>query len=110
LRRELKRVIDEGVSAEELERVKAQSVAGHVYQRDSMMFQARQIGALEIAGLSHRYIDLFLEKLKAVTADQVQAVAKKYLNDDALTIAWLDPQPLPANRPPAPRGGADHVR
>ncbi len=110
LRLELKRVIDEGVSAEELERVKAQSVAAHVYQRDSMMFQARMIGALEIAGLSHRYIDLFLDKLKAVTPEQVQAVAKKYLRDDALTVTWLDPQPLPADRPPPPAGGAEHVR
>jgi len=35
-----------------------------------------------------------LDKLKAVTADQVQAVAKKYFSDDVLTIAVLDPQPI----------------
>ncbi|HWI15467.1 MAG TPA: pitrilysin family protein, partial [Burkholderiales bacterium] len=110
LRREIQSVVDKGVSAEELERVKAQSVASHVYERDSMMFQARQIGGLEIAGLSHRYIDLFLEKLKAVTPEQVQAVAKKYLVDDGLTVAFLDPQPLPAERPAPPPGGVDHVR
>jgi zinc protease len=102
--------VDEGVSAEELERVKAQSVAAHVYQRDSMMFQARQIGGLEIAGLSHRYIDVFLDKLKAVTPEQVQAVARKYLVDDGLTVAYLDPQPLPAERPASPPGGLNHVR
>jgi len=110
LRREVKRVVDEGVSAAELERVKAQAVAAHVYERDSMFYQARQIGALEIAGLSHRYVDLFLDKLKAVTAEQVQAVAKKYLVDDGLTVAYLDPQPLPASRPAPPPGGMDHVR
>ncbi|MGE5524488.1 MAG: M16 family metallopeptidase [Rhodospirillaceae bacterium] len=110
LRREIQSVIEKGVSAEELERVKAQSVASHVYERDSMMFQARQIGGLEIAGLSHRYIDLFIEKLKAVTPEQVQAVAKKYLVDDGLTVAYLDPQPLPAERPAPAPGGADHVR
>jgi len=110
LRREIRSVVDKGVSAEELERVKAQSVASHVYERDSMMFQARQIGGLEIAGLSHRHIDLFLEKLKAVTPEQVQAVATKYLVDDGLTVAYLDPQPLPAERPAPPPGGPDHVR
>lgn len=110
LRREVQRVVDEGVSADELERVKAQAVAAHVYERDSMFYQARQIGALEIAGISHRYVDLLLDRLKAVTAEQVQAVAKKYLVDDGLTVAYLDPQPLPANRPASPPGGMNHVR
>jgi zinc protease len=75
-----------------------------------MMFQARQIGGLEVAGISHRYLDLLLEKTKAVTAEQVQAVARKYLIDDGLTVATLDPQPLPAERPAPPPGGVDHVR
>ncbi|HEY9446923.1 MAG TPA: pitrilysin family protein [Burkholderiales bacterium] len=110
LRREVQRVVDEGVSAEELTRVKAQAIAAHVYERDSMFYQARQIGALEIAGISHRYVDLFLDKLKAVTAEEVQAVARKYLIDDGLTVAYLDPQPLPANHAAPPPGGLDHVR
>jgi zinc protease len=110
LRRELARVADDGVSPEELERVKAQAVAAHVYERDSVFFQAQQIGGLEIAGLSHRDIDLFLQKLKAVTPEQVQAVAKKYLVDDGLTVATLDPQPLPEGRPAAPPRGIDHGR
>ena len=110
LRAEIERVVKEGVSAEELERVKAQTIASDVFQRDSMMFQARQIGALEIAGIPHRYIDRFIDKLKAVTPEQVQAVARKYLVDDALTVAYLDPQPLPEGRRETPPGGADHVR
>jgi zinc protease len=102
LRREMKRIIDEGVTVEELERVKAQAVAAHVYQRDSMFFQARQIGVLEMSGISHRTVDLQLEKLRAVTPEQVREVARKYFRDDALTLATLDPQPL-AGRKPAPR-------
>ncbi len=35
-----------------------------------------------------------LEKLQAVSAADIQAVAKKYFNDDTLTIGILDPQPL----------------
>jgi zinc protease len=35
-----------------------------------------------------------LEKLQQVTAADIQAVAQKYFNDDALTIGVLDPQPL----------------
>jgi zinc protease len=106
LKREMKKIIDEGVGREELERAQAQAVASHVYERDSMMFQARQIGILEISGIPHDTLDLQLEKLRAVTSDQVREVARKYFRDDALTVIELDPQPLEGRRP-APEGGSD---
>jgi zinc protease len=109
LRREIAKIINEGVNEDELKRVKAQAVASHVYQRDSMFYQAQQIGSLEMAGISHRTIDLMLEKLKAVTAEQVQAVAKKYLVDDSLTVAYLDPQPLSAKPAAALPPGVRHA-
>ncbi len=109
LRREVQRVVDEGVTEDELKRVKAQAIAAQVYQRDSMFFQARQIGSMEVIGFSHRDLDLFIEKLQQVTADQVRDVARKYLVDDQLTVAYLDPQPLsgtPART--APPAGVRH--
>ena len=33
-----------------------------------------------------------LEKMQTITPEQLQAVAKKYLIDEGLTIAVLDPQ------------------
>jgi zinc protease len=33
-----------------------------------------------------------LERMQTITPEQVQAVAKKYLIDEGLTIAVLDPQ------------------
>lgn len=105
LRREVRRVVDEGVTEEELNRVKAQVIAAQVFQRDSMFFQARQIGTMETIGFSYRDLDLYIEKLKQVTADQVREVARKYLIDDVLTVAYLDPQPLQgAPRRPAAAG------
>jgi zinc protease len=109
LRREIRRIVEEGVTADELERVKAQVIAAQVYQRDSMFFQARMIGWLETVGLPHRVLDLFVEKLQGVTSEQVQAVARKYLIDDRLTVAYLDPQPLDGGvRKAAPPAGARH--
>jgi zinc protease len=111
LRREISRIVSDGVSDEELKRVKAQVVAGQVFQRDSMFFQAMQIGALETAGYSHTAMDLMISKLQAVTAAQVVEVAKKYLIDDRLTIARLDPQPLDARKPaPAAVEGGRHAQ
>ncbi|MGH8661441.1 MAG: M16 family metallopeptidase [Burkholderiales bacterium] len=98
LRREMSKIIEEGVNGEELDRVKAQAVAAHVFQRDSMFFQARQIASLESAGISHRTLDLQLKKLREVTPEQVREVARKYFRDDALTIATLDPQPVEGAR------------
>jgi zinc protease len=109
LRREIRRIVEEGVTEEELNRVKAQAIAAQVYQRDSMFFQAQQIGWLETVGLSYRDLDLFIEKLQQVTADQVREVARNYLVDDRLTVAYLDPQPLEKGaRRAAPPAGVRH--
>jgi zinc protease len=110
LRGEIAKLVAEGVTEDELKRVRSQAVASHVFQRDSMFFQARQIGALEMAGLPHRVVDLFVEKLKAVTAEQVREVAKRYLVDDGLTIAHLDPQPMTGKRPAGPPPGIRHAQ
>jgi zinc protease len=110
LRRELRRIAEEGVAEDELARIKSQAIAARVYEQDSMFFQARQIGVMEMAGLSHTALDLILERLKQVTAEQVQAVAKKYFSDDQLTVAYLDPQPLDKRRPAAPPEGLRHAQ
>jgi zinc protease len=55
--------------------------------------------------LSHKDIDRVLERVKAVTAEQVRAVAKQYFVDDALTVVVLEPQPLGQAKPrPSPPG------
>jgi zinc protease len=110
LRREMAKIIEDGVTAEELERVKAQAVAAHVFQRDSMMFQARQIGTLEMAGIPHQTLDLQLRKLREVSPEQVREVARKYFRDDVLTIATLDPQPLEGARRAKPPAGLRHAQ
>jgi zinc protease len=97
-RAEIARIVRDGVSGEELARAKAQLVAGEVYKRDSMFAQAMEIGRLEAAGLSYREDRRLIEKLRAVTAEEVQSVARRYLVDDGLTVAELDPQPLPETR------------
>ncbi|MRR50974.1 MAG: insulinase family protein [Rhodocyclaceae bacterium] len=108
LRAELKRVQDEGVSAEELTRVKTQTIAAQVYKRDSMMAQAMEIGGLIAVGHSYKDIDRMLDKIRSVTAEEVQAVAKKYFKDDSLTVAVLDPQPIDDKMPKKPAAGRHH--
>ncbi|MEO5862902.1 MAG: pitrilysin family protein [Burkholderiales bacterium] len=105
LRAQLEKVKAEGVTEDELQRVKSQIIAGQVFGLDSMFGQAMQIGRTENAGFSWRDLDVMLERLRAVTADQVKQVAQKYLQDDRLTVAILDPQPVEKVPPrPAPEG------
>jgi zinc protease len=97
---EIEKIKMGGVTKQELDRVKAAVIASDVYQRDSMFYQAMQIGQLETMGYSWRLLDEYPEKLKAITSEQIQAVAKKYLVKDNMTIATLDPQPIDPNAKP----------
>ncbi len=110
LRKEIEQMVRDGVSGDELKRVKAQVMAGEVYKLDSVFYQAMQIGQLESIGLSHRVIPVMLAKLQAVTAEQVQQVAQEFLRDDNLTVAVLDPQPLSGKPKRQVEGGSSHVR
>lgn len=95
---ELKRLQTEQVSQEELQRVKAQVIAGDVFQLDSVRQLANQIGALETVGLGWELLDQYSAKIKAVTAEQVQAVAQKYFVEQHKSFAELVPQSVPAQQ------------
>lgn len=82
------------VSEEELSRIKAQVLANAVYERDSNFYQAMQLGILETVGLGWREADAYVNKVNKVTAQQIQDVARKYLLDDHLSIAYLEPQTI----------------
>ena len=102
LRAEVTRIATDGVSAAELKRVKTQLIASQVYKRDSIFGQAMEIGSMEMAGISSRQIDRLIDKLAAVTPEQVKAVAQKYFSDEQLTVASLVPLPLDdADKKPA---------
>lgn len=98
INKELDKIKTELVSAEELERIKAQTVAEKVYEKDSIFYQAMQIGMLETVGLDWKLNDEYNNRIRQVTAEQIQQVAKKYLIRDTLTVAVLDPQPLTAKK------------
>ncbi|MEI7842308.1 MAG: pitrilysin family protein [Gallionellaceae bacterium] len=108
IRQQLTKLIQEGVSAEELQRIKAQVTANEVYKLDSVFYQAMQIGQMESIGLGHKAIPVMLKKLQEVTAQQVQDAAREILKDDNLTVATLDPQPLSGKAKKA--GGNAHAR
>jgi zinc protease len=106
LRAEVDRIAKDGVSEDELKRVKTQLIASQIYKRDSIFGQAMEIGVMESSGLSHRDIDRIIDKLRAVTAQQVQSVAQRYFKDDTLTVPTLVPLPITEKKAP-PAGMRD---
>ena len=94
IRAEISRIQRDGISEAELARVKAQVIAADVYQRDSLFYQAMQLGDYVIAGLPPEALSRRVEKLRAVTAAEVKAAAQQWLQNDRLSVAELDPQPL----------------
>lgn len=91
IRAQIERLQKELVSRQELERIKTQVVAHKVFEKDSIFFQAMQLGLLETVGLDWRLADTYVDRVQAITPEQVQAVAKKYLLEDHLTRAELVP-------------------
>jgi len=107
LRAQIKRLHNTLVTADELARIKAQVIATNVYERDSVFYQAMQMGTFETVGLDWRLLDEYVERIQEITPEQVQQVARKYLIEDNLTIAVLEPLAL-ENKPvrrPAVSGG-----
>jgi zinc protease len=94
LRQQIALIAQEGISDEELNRVKVQWVASETYKLDSVFYQARQLGSNWINGLPLDADTRLLSKLRSITSAEVQRVAAKYFGDDQMTVATLVPQPI----------------
>ena len=92
LKNEVTKLQQKLIDNDELQRIKAQVLASAVYERDSIFYQAMQIGMLETVGLGWQKADDYVGKINQITAEQVREVARKYLIEDHLNIAYLEPQ------------------
>jgi zinc protease len=104
------RLQEEPVTGDELVRVKAQVIASNVYEQDSVFYQGMKIGQLESIGLDWRLEEDYVERINAVTPEQVQAVARSYLVVNRQTVAVLDPLPIETgSKPHQPQQGGGHA-
>ncbi|PVV25121.1 MAG: peptidase M16 [gamma proteobacterium symbiont of Ctena orbiculata] len=106
---EIERFKKELVSEDEMERVRNQIIAAKVYEKDSVFYQAMLIGQLETVGLDWRLADEYVDHLKAVTAEQIRQVAQKYLVEDNLSVAVLEPLPMDDSMSKSMHGGVAHA-
>jgi zinc protease len=87
---EIEMVKNEIVPDEELERAKNQIEAGFVWRQDSVHSRASDLARFELIG-SWRLIERYVPAIRAVTAADVQRVARAYFPADRRNTAVLVP-------------------
>jgi zinc protease len=93
-------------AAEELERVKRRLTAEYVLRLDSQFYRALALGQAEMAG-SWQWLTTYLARIAAVTASDVQRVARTYLTAENRTVGILEPLPIREGvTPPAPEASS----
>ena len=87
---EIRKLQEEEIPQEELDKAVRQSRAQFVYSGDSVTNQAYMFGYLESVYSANLY-DEALEKLAAVTPADVRRVARTYLTERNRTVGWFIP-------------------
>jgi zinc protease len=77
------------IRAEDLERVKTQLIAEAIYAQDSQATMARWYGGALTTGSSIEDIRSWPDRIRAVTAEQVRAVAQKWLDKKRSVTGYL---------------------
>lgn len=95
LKVEVARLARDGVDEAELRRVKTQWMASEVYQRDSIVSQARELGNYWINGLGVDGPQRLMQRLMAVTPEQVRDVARRFFDERRVTVGVLRPEGRP---------------
>ena len=88
---ELRRVGEEGIDAEELEKVRKQARAQWVYTADGVSPQAVLLGSTEVVA-DGDFLRNFWEKVSAVTPEAIRAAAARTFARKNRTVGWYFPQ------------------
>lgn len=109
LKNELRKVIAEGVTEEELRAAKTRMQDAAVFARDSLSGPAMIFGRALVTGSTVDQIEYWPRDVEAVTAAQVQDVARRYLDPDAaqknpVVTGYLLP---PEEKAPEPMAGEE---
>ncbi|MEE8405856.1 MAG: pitrilysin family protein [Acidimicrobiia bacterium] len=91
IRDELTKVVDSGITPEELERAKGSARGGLALSLEDANSRMVRLGRDELAGMPHLSVDERLEKLEAITLENVQSVAVDLYGADTRMIGAVGP-------------------
>jgi zinc protease len=103
LRAEIKKLQEAPVPAAELEKAKNQIITSHLRQRETNLGKSQTLGGAAVLFGDPNRVNTDLDRLQAVTAADVQRVAKKYFTDQNRYVFYY----LPESSRPA--SGSGHV-
>lgn len=91
-------VIANGITAEELERSKTRLIADAVYAQDNQATMARWYGSALTTGATVADVQRWPERIRAVTAAQVQEAAREWLQKQRSVTGYLIKQAAPPEK------------
>lgn len=92
LREEVDRVIQEGVTARELQKAVNQTLADNIFGAYSADHLAHGLGESELLEGDFRRFETVLDRYRALTPKDIQAVAAKYLAKDREIVLVAEPK------------------
>jgi predicted Zn-dependent peptidase len=89
IEREIERLKKEAVDASELTKVKNQLEADFIRSLASNAGLASQLSYFQVVAGDWRYLEEHLKVVERISAEDIMAVARKYLNKENRTVATL---------------------
>ncbi|MGE0281420.1 MAG: insulinase family protein, partial [Rhizobiaceae bacterium] len=89
---EIAKIVKDGISDSELEKAKNRYLRSLIFARDNQSGMANLYGGSLTTGNTVRDVQEWPERIRAVTAAQVQAVAAKYLKPNTSVASYLLPK------------------
>ena len=93
---EIARIQNEGVGTKELDRARTLLRSERIEVLQSSLQRAQQLGKYELLDGKPELINTVLDRLLAVSAEQIQAVAKKYLTPERRSVLEIQKAPAVA--------------
>ncbi|WP_394890222.1 M16 family metallopeptidase [Mesorhizobium sp. AaZ16] len=89
---EIARIVKDGVTDDELEKAKNRYVRSQIFARDNPAYMANVYGSTLVTGGKVPDVEERPDRIRKVTADQVKAVAARYLVPEHSTTGYLLPK------------------
>ena len=88
---EIDRFKNELVPPQELDKAKKATIAGHVFGKETAASIATSLASSYFDTGDPYFDEAYLERIRQVTPEEIQAVAREYLRTDRMTVATIRP-------------------
>ena len=84
--KQLEGVKETGITSGDLTRAKNNFIAGYIYRKETIESQANDLAIAELLTGSPEFFEQYIEEIKVVSLEDIQRVARKYLNRGGMTV------------------------